>query len=58
MENKQDVGATAFDLPNSQNPEPHQKPYYGNQFVPHPTNSFAKKVNKEAIMRAVNHGTR
>ena len=39
----QDVGATAFDLPNSQNPKPHAPIYYGNQYVPRPTNSAAKK---------------
>lgn len=51
--NEQGVGATAFDLPNDQNPRPFAKPYYGNQNVPAPTrnNQF---VNPEAAMRAVN----
>lgn len=39
----QDVGATAFDYPNSQNPRPHFKAYYGNQYVPHPSNDPLKR---------------
>jgi len=51
--NDEGVGATEFDLPNSQNPAPHFKAMYGNTPVPHPTNSAAKKVNGSAIMSAV-----
>lgn len=47
------VGATAFDLPNSQNPQPHFKAMYGNQHVPHPTNEKAKKVDHSKVMRQV-----
>ena len=54
--NYQGVGATAFDLPNSQYPYPHQKIFYGGTPVPHPTNSAAKIVNHDAIMSAVNQG--
>lgn len=50
------VGVTAFDLPNSQNPTPHAPIHYGNQTVPHPTNSAAKVVNHDACMRAVLEG--
>lgn len=49
----QDVGATAFDLPNSQNPKPHAPAYYGDQYVPRPTNAAAKLVNPGEIMRQV-----
>lgn len=52
-ENKEDVGATAFDLPNSQNPLPHHNIYYGNQYVPRPTNAKAKIVNPMEIMEQV-----
>lgn len=54
--NEQNVGATAFDLANNQNPRPHFKAYYGNQHVPHPTNEKAKNVPRETIMRQVNEG--
>lgn len=48
MEN---VGATAFDLPNSGKPRPYNQFYYGNQRVPRPTNSQAKVTNPAAVMR-------
>lgn len=46
----QEVGATAFDLPNSQHPDYANKIYYGNQYVPHPTNEAAKKVDPAKVM--------
>lgn len=49
----QGVGATAFDYPNSQNPKPHAKPFYGNQRVPKPCNHEAMKTPREAVMSAV-----
>lgn len=52
----QDVGATAFDLPNGQHPGYENKIYYGNQKVPHPTNSAAKIVRPDEVMRAVLEG--
>lgn len=55
-EMKQDVGTTAFDLPNSQNPEPHFKAHYGNTSVPHPTNSAAKVTHSSKVMDAVLEG--
>jgi hypothetical protein len=51
----QDVGATAFDYPNSQNPRPHFQAYYGRTPVPHPTNSAAKVVNPARVMNEVNN---
>lgn len=45
------VGVTAFDLPNNQNPRPIAPIHYGNQYVPNPTNSAAKIVNPEMVMR-------
>jgi hypothetical protein len=50
----QGVGATAFDLPNNQNPRPPAAIHYGNPYVPHPVNREAMQVNGEAIMRQVN----
>ena len=44
----QDVGATAFDLPNSEHPGYPNNIYYGNQHVPHPTNSHAKTMGNSA----------
>ena len=49
----QDVGATAFDLPNNQNPKPRAAIHYGNLHVPRPNNSEAMKTPHEAVMRAV-----
>ena len=49
----QGVGATAFDYPNSQHPNYENKVKYGNQRVPHPTNSAAKIVEPEKVMRQV-----
>lgn len=49
----QGVGATAFDLPNSQHPGYENKIYYGNQKVPHPTNSAAKITHPNEVMRQV-----
>jgi hypothetical protein len=54
--NVEDVGATAFDLDNSQNPTPHAPIYYGDNYVPRPTNFQAKMVDHKAVMRAVNEG--
>ena len=52
----QDVGATAFDYPNSQHPRYENKIHYGDQRVPHPTNSAAKVVEPGKVMRAVLEG--
>lgn len=52
----QDVGATAFDLSNSQHPGYTNKIYYGDQRVPHPTNSAAKITPKGEVVRAVLEG--
>ena len=52
--NEQDVGATAFDLPNNQNPWPYRPAYHGNTHVPRPTNNAAKMVDASKIMRHVN----
>ena len=49
----QDVGATAFDLPNSQHPNYTNHIHYGPQFVPHPTNSAAKEVDHAKVMNQV-----
>ena len=47
---EQGVGASEFDLSNSQHPNYRNNIYYGNQSVPHPTNSRAKEVNKEKVL--------
>lgn len=52
----QDVGATAFDLPNGQHPGYANKIHYGDQRVPHPTNSAAKIVPRDEVMRQVLEG--
>lgn len=52
--NDQGVGATAFDLPNSQHPMYENKIYYTNHKVPRPTNIAAKIVNAAKIMNQVN----
>jgi hypothetical protein len=51
--NIENVGATAFDLPNSQNPEPNAPIFYGSIKVPHPTNSTAKIVDHAKAMTQV-----
>lgn len=53
MAMEQNVGATAFDYPDSQNPRPHFKAFYGNQNVPHRTNEMAKNVNGAKVMKQV-----
>lgn len=53
---EENVGATAFDLPNSQNPQPHAPIYYGDRHVPKPTNSAAKMTPKGEVMRSVLEG--
>lgn len=47
----------AFDYPfaSDTNPTPHAPIYYGNQYVPHPTNSAAKQVDAAKIMNQTNH---
>lgn len=50
---QQNVGATAFDLPNSQHPGYENKIHYGDQRVPHPTNAKAKVVQPDKVMRQV-----
>jgi len=52
----QGVGATAFDMPNSQHPGYENKIHYGNQNVPHPTNAAAKRVDGAKVMRQVMDG--
>jgi len=52
----QGVGATAFDLPNSQHPDYTNKIHYGDQRVPHPTNSAAKVTPHAEVMRAFVQG--
>ena len=49
----QDVGATAFDYPNSQHPGYTNHIHYGPQFVPKPTNSAAKVTRADEVMRQV-----
>ncbi len=49
----QDVGATAFDYPNSQHPGYENRIYHTSHKVPHPTNSAAKVVRPDAIMGQV-----
>ncbi len=52
----QNVGATAFDYPNSQHPGYENKIHYGNQYVPKPTNAAAKITHPNEVMRAVLQG--
>lgn len=49
----QDVGATAFNYPNSMNPKQHAAIYYGDQYIPHPTNAAAKEVDHAKVMKQV-----
>ena len=49
----QDVGATAFDYPNSQHPGYTNHIHYGPQFVPKPTNASAKEVDHAKVMNQV-----
>ncbi len=51
--NEQGVGATAFDLANNQNPQPHAPIYHTKMRVPTPTNAAAKIVDHAKVMRAV-----
>ncbi|MDP4145596.1 MAG: hypothetical protein Q8936_14110 [Bacillota bacterium] len=50
---KEGVGATAFDLPNSENPMPHAPIFHTKAKVPRRTNEAAKIVNGSKIMRQV-----
>lgn len=52
----QDVGATAFDYTNSMHPNYSNRIYYGNQYVPMPTNSNAKITYKSKVMRQTMEG--
>ena len=52
----QDVGATAFDYPNSMHPGYTNHIHYGPQFVPHPTNSAAKVTEKQKVMEQALRG--
>lgn len=52
----QGVGATAFDLVNSQHPNYENKIYHTANKVPHPTNSSAKITNDSEVMRQVLEG--
>lgn len=47
----QNVGATAFELPNSQHPGYRAPIFYGSTSVPHPTNSAAKRADPARVMR-------
>jgi hypothetical protein len=49
----QGVGATAFDMPNSQHPRYENNIYHTKIRVPHPTNESAKRVDGSKIMRQV-----
>ncbi len=49
----QGVGATEFDLPNSQHPEYENKIHHTKMRVPHPTNEAAKNVDHAKAMRQV-----
>ncbi len=51
---KENDGAVGFDYPNNVAPERYNQIKYGTTSVPTPTNSAAKMVNAEAIMRATN----
>jgi hypothetical protein len=51
--NPEDVGATAYWLPNSENPLPHHTIYYGDQRVPTPCNYKAEEVDSSKVMRQV-----
>lgn len=53
MEMNESSGATAFDLPNNMKPAPYNQIYYGNQYVPRPTNNAAKVCNPNEIMNHV-----
>jgi hypothetical protein len=46
----QGVGATEFDLANSQHPGYVNKIHYGNQRVPHPCNYKAERVDHTKVM--------
>lgn len=50
---EQNVGATAFDLPDSQHPGYENKIFHGKTRVPHPTNARAKVVEPAKVMRQV-----
>jgi hypothetical protein len=50
---QQDIGATAFDMPNSKKPENYGRVYYGNQHVPTPCNHEAERTPKEKVMGQV-----
>jgi len=52
----QGVGATAFDMPNSQHPGYENKIYHTDKRVPHPTNAAAKRVDGPKVMRQVMDG--
>lgn len=49
----QGVGATAFDLPNSQHPNYENRIYHTSHKVPRPTNMAAKDVDHAKTMRQV-----
>jgi len=50
---KEGVGVTVFDLPNSQNPEPHAPIFHTKMKVPHRTNEAAKHVDRSKVMGQV-----
>lgn len=52
----QDVGATAFDYPNSQHPNYENHIYHTSVKVPRPNNSAAMNVNAGEVMRHVLEG--
>lgn len=47
---KEDVGATAFDLPNGQHPFKENHIRYGNQHVPKPNNKASERTNHAKVM--------
>jgi hypothetical protein len=51
--NKESVGASEFDLSNSQYPYAKPEIRYGNHHVPRPSNEAAKRVDHAKVMRQV-----
>ncbi len=56
MENNEGVGATEFDLPNSQNPKPHAPIFHTKVKIPHPENNAAKMTDRARVMGQTLYG--
>jgi hypothetical protein len=54
--NYEGIGATEFDLADSQNPQPHAPIYYGNKWPHRQTNNAAKIVDAPKVMGQVLQG--